>query len=198
MKQFKSLVVLLFLLSFAITSCKGDKKTKEAGETSAEQKIEGKTESEDVLLTEKEVKAFLEAFPIFIKFVNQKEQEVERLPDSKNVLRAMKTGHTFMKYKEELDKALKAYGFTIESFVLTQAKVMGTFAYMQLDEARKASKENMQEMLNNPNIPEAQKNEIKNELKELEESEETKEIADYKENCKIVTKYQDEIESLFE
>jgi len=99
MKQFKSLVVLFFLLSFAITSCKGDKKTKGAGETSAEQKIEGETESEDILLTEKEVKAFLEAFPVFTEFVNQKEQEVERLPDSKNVLTAMKTGHAFMKYK---------------------------------------------------------------------------------------------------
>ncbi len=198
MKQFKSLVVLFFLLSFAITSCKGDKKTKGAGETSAEQKIEGETESEDILLTEKEVKAFLEAFPVFTEFVNQKEQEVERLPDSKNVLTAMKTGHAFMKYKEELDKILKAYGFTTESFVSTHVKVMGTFAYMQLDEARKAAKENMQEMLNNPNISEAQKNEIKNELKELEKSEETKEIADYKENCKIVTKYQDEIKRLFE
>jgi len=193
MKRFVSLLVLLLLVSFTITGCKGDKKAKEAGETSTEKKIEEKVDAEDLLLTEKEVKAFLEALPVFVKITKQKEKEVRPLAEKENLLNEMRIVGEFKEYKEEIDEALKEYGFTLESFASAYGKVMSAFVYGQMDKALEGAGESVKKMLDNPLIPEAEKEEIRKSLKETEESEEMKAC---KENWKIVKKYEGEIKEI--
>jgi len=187
MKRFMFLSVLLLLGSFVLTGCKGDKK---ADETSAEKKIEAKEEAENLLLTEKEVKAFIKAFPVFVEITKQKEKEIGPLADKEDLLSGMKFAGELKEYKEEIDAALKDYGFTLESFGAAYAKVMGAFFYGQMGGANEA----MKKLLDNPNVPEEQKEEIR---KNLKETEETKEMKALKENWEIVKKYKGEIENLF-
>ena len=192
MKRFMCLLLLLLLVGFTITGCKGDKKAKESEKKS---KIEEKTEAENLFLTEKEVKAFIKAFPVFVEITKQKEKEVKPLAEKENLLNEMKLVGEFKEYKEEVDGALKKYGFTLESFAATYGKVMGAFVYGQMDEALGGSGEGMKKMLDNPLIPEAEKEEIRKSLKEAEESEEMKAC---KENWKIVKKHEGKIKNLFE
>jgi len=188
MKRFMFLSVLLLLGSFVLTGCKGDKK---ADETSAEKKIEAKEEAENLLLTEKEVKAFIKAFPVFVEITKQKEKEIGPLADKEDLLSGMKFAGELKEYKEEIDAALKDYGFTLESFGATHNKILGAIVYGQMESA---TGEMMKKMLDNPNVPEEQKEEMRKSLKETEESGEMKAS---KENWKIVEKYRSEIENLF-
>jgi type III secretory pathway component EscV len=198
MKKFMSLLLLLLVVSFTMTGCKREKKAKEAGKTSAEQKIEEKTEAEDLLLTEKEVKAFLKAFPVFVEITRQKEKEVKPLTEKEDLMSGVKLVGEFREYKEELDGALKEYGFTYESFALTYGKVRSTVAYRQMEKVFEETGEGMKKMLDNPLIPESEKGEIRKSLEEAKESEESEEMKACKENWKIVKKYEEEIIKMME
>lgn len=129
MKRFMFLSVLFLIVGFFAAGCKGDKK---AGETSAEKKIESKEEKESLYLTEKDVKAFIKAFPVFVEITKKAEKEIGPLTDKKDLLSGMKFTGELKEYKEEVDAALKDYGFTLESFAATYAKVMGAFFYGQM------------------------------------------------------------------
>jgi hypothetical protein len=86
MKRFMFLLVLLLIVGFFASGCKGDKK---AGETSTEKKIEGKEELENLYLTEKEVKAFIKAFPVFVEITKKKEAEIGPLSDREDLVSGM-------------------------------------------------------------------------------------------------------------
>jgi type III secretory pathway component EscV len=191
MRKFTFLALLLLLGSFLLTGCKGKESTAEGGEeTSTEKQVEKASEEENPLLTEKEVVAFIEAFPVFVKITKKAEKEIDPLSDKKNLVSGMRVAGKFQQYAEELDAGLKDYGFTFETFSATYAKVMAAFAFGQMNEAMESSKVQMKQMLDNPNIPEEQKEEIREGLKEMEESEEMKAA---KENWKIVEKHKDEL-----
>lgn len=196
MKRFISLLILLFCISFALTGCKGSKEASQAEKASADTKTEEEAETtkiEELSLTEKEVKSFIEAYPVFMKIAKEVNEEFKGLSDSKSLLKGIKAGK---EYEEKVNRALKEYGFTMEGFIATYGKIMGTFFYMKSAEFREKTRENMKEMLKNPAIPEEQKKEIKENLEEMEEEEESDEIKGYKKNWEIVKKYQDKIEEL--
>lgn len=189
MKRVVFLSVLFLIVCFLQSGCgKGEEK---AGETSAEKKIEKKEEAEDLLLTEKEVIAFIDAYPVFVEITKKKEKEIEPLTDKENLLSGMQFAEEFREYAEEIEGALAKYGFTLESFGATHNKIMSAIVYNQMEAA---TGEMMKKMLDNPNVPEEQKEEMRKNLKETEESEERKAC---KENWKIVEKYRSEIENLF-
>ena len=187
MKRFMFLLVLVLMGGFVLTGCKGDKK---AEETRHEEKIEGKEEIENLYLTEKEVKAFIKAFPVFVEITKKKEKEIGPLADKDDLVSGMKFAGELKEYKEEIDAALKDYGLTLESFGAAYAKVMSSFFYGQMGGAS----EQMKKLLDNPNITEEQKEEIRKNIKETEESEEMKVM---KANWEIVKEYKSEIEELF-
>ena len=190
MRKFMFLAVLVLLGSFLLTGCKGKETSGEKAEVNAEEKVEKAAKEENPLLTEKEVLAFIDAFPVFVKITKKAEKEIDPLADKKNLVSGMKVAGKFEEYAEELDAALKDYGFTFDSFSAAYAKVMGAFAFGQMNEAMESSKEQMKQMLNNPNIPEEQKEEIRKGIQEMEESEEMKAA---KENWKIVKKHEDKL-----
>jgi type III secretory pathway component EscV len=189
MRKFMYLSVLFLLVGFLATGCKGKGKGEKTGVASTEKKVE--EQAENLLLTEKEVTAFIEAYPVFVEITKKKEKEIEPLTDKENLVSGMQFAKEFEEYAEEIESALGKYGFTLESFGATHNKIMGAIVYSQMESA---TGEMMKKMLDNPNVPEEQKEEIRKNLKETEESEEIKAA---KENWKIVEKYRSEIESLF-
>jgi len=128
---------------------------------------------------------------VFVEITKQKEKEIGPLADKEDLLSGMKFAGELKEYKEEIDAALKDYGFTLESFGATHNKILGAIVYGQMESA---TGEMMKKMLDNPNVPEEQKEEMRKSLKETEESGEMKAS---KENWKIVEKYRSEIENLF-
>lgn len=189
MKRFMFVFVLFLLVGFLAAGCKGKEKAGKSGETGAGGKPEKQTE--DLLLTEKELTNFIDAYPVFIEITKQKEKEVKPLAGNKNPLRGVQFVEEFKEHVEEIEAALGKYDFTLESFGATYNKVLGAIVYSQMESA---TGEMMKKMLDNPNVPEEQKEEIKKSLKETEESEEMKAT---KENWEIVKKHKSEIEELF-
>jgi len=190
MRKFMFVPVLLLLVGFLMTGCKGEKSAGAKEEASAKKKVEKASEEVNLKLTEKELIAFMKAYPVFVDITRKKGKEVEPLAEKDNLLSGMKMAGELKEYAEEVDKALKDYGFTLESFSAVYAKVMSAFAYGKMSEAMDKSKKQMKQMLDNPNMPEEQKEEIREGLKELEESEEMKAS---KENWKIVKKHEEEL-----
>ncbi len=183
------LSVLFLLVGFLATGCsKGEEKT---GETNAEKKMEKKEEDENLYLIEKEVKAFIKAYPVFVEITKKKEKDIEPLADNDDLVSGMKITAEFEEYKNEIDAALKEYGFTLESFGAAYGKIMAAYAYGQM---AGAAEDMMKKMLNDPNVPEEQKEELRKSIKETEESEE---MQASKKNWEIVKGYKSEIESLF-
>jgi hypothetical protein len=199
MKKFMFLLVLLLVGFSAVTGCKkGEKKADQAREKSTEQKIEEKGKAEDLSLTEKEVQSFIKACPVFLEITKKYGKEVERLADSKNPINDMKVLGEYSEYKEEMEGALKEYGFTFESFSSTFGKIMGTIAFGEKDKATEMARDGLKKMLDNPAVPEKSKEEVRKNLKELEEYEESEEGKVLKKNWTIVEKYEDELKELFE
>lgn len=191
MKKFMLLSVLVLLAGFLTTGCgKGEEK---AEETSSERKTEKKVEeeTEDLFLTEKEVVRFIDAYPIFVKVTKEKEKDIEPLSDKEDFASGMKFAAEFKEYKEDIDASLKEYGFTLESFGAAYGKIMAAYVYGQM---QGATKEMMNDMLNNPNISDEQKEEMRQKIKEAEESEEMQAA---KKNWGIVEKHKSELDSLF-
>ena len=189
MKRFMFLFVLVVIVCFLSSGCgKGEEK---AGEASAKKQIESKEKAEDLLLTEKEVTSFIDAYPVFVEITRKKEKEIEPLADKENLLNGVRFAEEFKEYGEELESALGKYGFTLESFGAAFGKIMGAIVYGQMEST---TGEMMKKMLDNPNVPEEQKEEIRKNLKETEESAEMKAM---KANWEIVKEYKDEIEELF-
>jgi type III secretory pathway component EscV len=192
MKKLVFLSLVLLLAFFVLTGCKGEKKEKEA-DVSTEKKIEEKEEAENLYLTEKEVKAFIEAFPVFVEITKKKEKEVEPLTDREDLLGGIKFAGEIKEYKEEIDAALKDYGFTFESFASAYGKVFSAVAYGEMAKAFEQAGEGMKQMLDNPLLSEEEKEEIRKNLEEAKEAKESEEMKACKENWKIVQKYEDEI-----
>jgi hypothetical protein len=189
MKRFMLVPLVLLSVVFLTTGC-GGKGDETSGETSSEKNIEKQEEVENLYLTEKEVKAFIKAYPVFVKITEKKKEDIEPLADKEDLISGMKITSEFNEYAEEIDAALKDYGFTLESFSAAYGKIMAAYAYGQM---AGAAGEMMKKMLENPNVPEEQKEEIRKSMKEAEESEE---MQASKANWEIVKKYQEEIENL--
>lgn len=198
MKKFALLIVLLFLISLLFVGCRRGEKSpvEEAGER-IEEKLKV-SEAEDLLLTEKEVKAFIKAYPVF-KATMEKEGEKFKGAD-KNILRAMRSGRQAVKYVKRINKVLKPYGFDMESFMTTFVKVQASHAYMMMGGMDKLMEENikrMKETLKDPNMPDEVKEEIRESIKEMEEQMESEEAEAYKKNAEILEKYKDDLKELF-
>ena len=189
MRKF-ALVVSVLLLAVLLTTGCGGKGEEQSGETSSEKKIEKQEEAENLFLTEKEVKAFIKAYPKFVEITEKKKEDIEPLADKEDLISGMRITSEFKEYKEEIDAALKDYGFTLETFGMAYGKIMAAYAYGQM---AGAAGEMMKKMLENPNVSEEQKEEIRKSMKEAEESEE---MQASKANWEIVMKYQEEIENL--
>ncbi|MCK4396865.1 hypothetical protein KAW96_09785 [candidate division WOR-3 bacterium] len=198
MKKFALLFVFLLLVSFIFVDCRrgGDSPIPGVGK-----KIGKKLEfddTDDILLTEKEVKAFIKAYPVF-KATMEKEGEKFKGAD-KNILRAMRSGRQVVKYVKRINKVLKPYGFDMESFMKTFIKVQTSHAYMLMGGMDKLMEENikrMKETLKDPNMPDEVKEEIRESIKEMEEQMESEEAKANKKNAEILEKYKDDLEELF-
>ena len=189
MRKFMFLSVLFLLAGFLMPGCKGEKSEKESADISAGRKIEDKVK--DLSLTEKEVIAFIDAYPVFAEITRQKGEEIKPLTEKGTPLRGTRIAGELIEYKEEIDAALKKYDFTFETFSASLSKVMGAYAYGQMS----GVSVEMKKLLDNPNIPEEQKEQIRKSIKEAESSEE---IQASKKNWEIVQKYKSEIERLFQ
>jgi len=198
MKKFALLFVLLLLVSGLFVDCRRGEDTPAPG---IGKKIGRKLEfdnADDMLLTDKEVKAFIKAYPDFMK-IAEKEGEKLKGIGGKDLLKAMKGGRQALKSVKKINKALKPHGFTIESYMKTYAKIFGTYGYMMMGETKKLAKGNIKSMkalLDNPNIPEEQKEEIREAIKELEKEDDSEEAKAYKKNIRIIKKYKEDLENL--
>ena len=199
MKRLTWILVILLLSSFLLVNCKrGDSPAGGIGKKVTE-KLDF-DETDELELTENETKAFIKAFPAF-KEVAEKEGEKLGALSKKGIFGAMKGGKQALKSAKKLNKALKPYGFTMETFLQTFGKIMGTYGYTMALEAKKLGKDNinaMKKMLDNPMLSEEDKKEIKETIKELEKVDDSEEAKAYKKNIKILEKYKDEIDKLFE
>lgn len=198
MRRFVFVPVLLLLVIFLVTGCKGEKSAGAKEEVGTEKKIEEASEKVDLKLTEKELIAFMKAYPVFVDITKKKGEEVKPLTEKDNLLSGMRMAGELKEYKDEVDKALKDYGFTFESFSAAYGKVMGAVFYGTLSEGMKQSSAEMKKMLDNPDIPEESKEAIRESLKEMEETEETEEMKANKENWKIVEKHKEELKKILE
>jgi len=189
MKRFMSVGLMILLVVFLTAGCggKGEEKT---GDTSSKKKIEKQEEAENLYLTEKKVKAFIKAYPSFVEITEKTKEDIDPLSGKKDLISGIRITSEFKEYKEEIDAALKDYGFTLETFGAAYGKIMAAYAYGQM---AGTAGEMMKEMLDNPDVPEEQKEEIRKSMKEAEESEE---MQVSKANWEIVKKYQEELESL--
>jgi hypothetical protein len=178
MKKFMLVPVALLLVCF-MTACCGK------GEEKVQEKIE------NPYLTENDITAFTNAYPVFVEITKKKEAEIGPLAGREDLIGNMKATGEIKEYKAEIDAALKKYGFTLESFSVTHAKIMAAYAYGQMAET---SGNVMKKMLENPNLSEEQKEEIRKNMQEAEESEEMKAT---KKNWEIVKKNKTELENLF-
>jgi hypothetical protein len=191
--------VVLLLLSALLVNCRGrgESPIPGVGKKTGE-KLEF-DDTDELLLTDNEVKSFIKALPEFKEAVEKEGEKLKGL-DADNIFSAYKSGKKAMKSLKKVNKVLAPYGFTIETFMKTYAKIAGTFGYMMAIEAKKLAKgniENMKSLLDNPNIPEDQKEEIRESLKELEEMDDSEEGKAYRKNIKIINKYEDELKELF-
>lgn len=196
MKRFLSIIALIIFITFTLTGCQAGDQGSEAQPAETEETTEAETDTEDLLLTENEVKSFIEAHPVFYKITKEKMEELEKAGESKNVFQALRGSKEYEEYVKDVNKALDKYGFNIQSFSNAYQKVMSAYFYMQTQKGREQSKENMKKMLENPNIPKEQKKEIQKSLDDLEEAEESEEVKAIKKNWEIVKKYKEEIENL--
>ena len=198
MKRFIILFTVLFLISSLFVGCR---RAAESPVEEVTRKTEGKTEfsdTDDVLLTEKEVKAFIKAHPVFVEVAKKEGEKFEGI--DKNVFKALKGGRQAVKSVKKINKALKPYGFDMESFMVTYGKIMGTVAYKMGLEAKKLAKGNiksMKDLLDNPNIPEDQKESIRESIEELEKEDDSEEAKAYRKNIPILEKYKVDLEMLF-
>jgi len=198
MKRLTLIFIVSLLISLLFVNCKKSEKSPAEDVTKKSGEVEKSSDTQDMLLTEKEVQNFIKAFPIF-------KTEAEKLGEKfkggdKNILQAMRTGKEAAGAMKKLNNVLKPYGLTTESFFETYGKVAASYGmlamggpnkyYDQMIQSSKAS-------LNVPNIDKETKKEIEQNIKDLEEqrnSEDTKAIA---KNCTILEKYKDEIEGIF-
>ncbi len=199
MKRLTWILVILLLSSFLLVNCRqGDSPAGGLGKKKTE-RLEF-DESDELELTEKEVKAFIKAFPAFKEAAEKEGEKLESI-SAKGPLGAMKGGKEYLKSAEKLNKVLKPYGFTMESFLQTFGKVMATYGYSMSLEAKKLAKDNigaMKDMLDNPMLSDEEKEEIKESIAELEKEDDTEEAKAYKKNMKLLEKYDDELEVVFE
>ncbi|MEO0292797.1 MAG: hypothetical protein ABIN61_01065 [candidate division WOR-3 bacterium] len=201
MKRFIFLSVVLFLSVFASIGCgKKKEKTKGTEETRIYEKKGQKAETKDLLLTEKEVELFIKACPTFIEICKRHGKKIENWAEAgdKNLFADMRILEEWREYKDEIDRELKGYGFTFESFFETYSKIISSFFYGQMGQSMGMVREEMKKMLENPNIPEEQKQEIRESLKNLEKEEETEETKALRKNWEVVKKYEKEIKKIFE
>lgn len=199
MKRLTWILVILLLSSVLLVNCRrGDSPAGGIGKKITE-KLEF-DETDELELTEKEVKAFIKAFPAFKEVAEKEGEKLEGL-SKKGVFGAMKGGKEALKSAEKINKVLKPYGFTMETFLQTFGKIMGTYGYTMALEAKKLAKDNveaMKKMLENPMVSDEEKEEIRESIEELEKEDDSEEAKAYKKNVKILEKYQDELEEVFE
>jgi hypothetical protein len=199
MKRLTSIFIVLLLASLLLVSCRGgDSPAGGIGKKGTE-KLEFDN-ADELELTESEVKAFIKAFPAFKEAAEKEGEKLEGI-SKKGVLGAMKGGKEYLKSAEKLNKVLKPYGFTMDTFLATFGKVMGTYGYKMGLEMKKMAKDNieaMKKMLDNPSLSEEEKEEIRKSIKELEEEDDSEEAKAYKKNLKILEKYEGELEVIFE
>lgn len=199
MKKFALLFVLLLLVSGLFVECRRGEETPAPG---IGKKIGSKLKfdnTEELLITENEVKAFIKAYPDFIETAEKEGEKLKGI-GGKDLLKAMRGGRQALKSVKKINKVLKPHGFTIESYMKTYAKIFGTYSYMMGLEAKKLAKGNIKSMkalLDNPNIPEEQKEEIREAIKELEKEDDSEEAKAYKKNIRIIKKYKEDLEALF-
>lgn len=199
MKKFALLFVLLLLVSGLFVECRRGEETPAPG---IGKKIGSKLKfdnTEELLITENEVKAFIKAYPDFIETAEKEGEKLKGI-GGKDLLKAMRGGRQALKSVKKINKVLKPHGFTIESYMKTYAKIFGTYGYMMGLEAKKLAKGNIKSMkalLDNPNIPEEQKEEIREAIKELEKEDDSEEAKAYKKNIRIIKKYKEDLEALF-
>lgn len=199
MKKFALLFAFLLLVSFIFVDCRrgGDSPVPGIGK-----KIGKKLEfddTDDLLVTENEVKSFVKAYPVFMEIAKKEGEKLEGLA-GKNVLKAMKSGRQAIKSVNKINKALKPYGFDMESFMKTFIKVQASHAYMMMGGMDKLMEENikrMKETLKDPNMPDEAKEEIRESIKEMEEQMESEEAKAHKKNAEILEKYKDDLKELF-
>lgn len=198
MRKFMFVPVLLLLAVFLSTGCKGEQSSEGKEETSTEKKTDKVWKEVNLKLTEKELMAFMKAYPVFVDITKKKGKEIEPLAEKENLMSGMKMAGELKEYKEEIDKALKDYGFTFESFYETYGKVMGAVFYGTMNEVMEQSTAEMKKMLDNPDIPEESKAEIRESLKEMQETDESEEAKANKENWNVVKKHKEELQKMFE
>lgn len=199
MKRLTWILVILLLASFLLVNCRrGDSPAGGIGKKITE-KLEF-DDTDELELTENEVKAFIKAFPAFKKAAEEEGEKLESI-SKKGPVGAVTGGRQYVKSAKKLNKVLKPYGFSMESFLQTFGKVMASYGYKMTLETQKLAKENigeMKKMLDNPMLSEEDKDEIRESIKELEEMEDSEEAKAYKKNLKILEKYDDELQVVFD
>jgi|GEM_PF-6024235 len=199
MKRLTLIFIVSLLISLLFVNCKKSEKSPAEDVTKKSGEVGESTDAQDMLLTEKEVQNFIKAFPAF---KTESEKLGKKFAGSdKNVLKAMRTSSQAVKSVKKLDKMLKPYGFTMDTFFETYAKIMSSYGMMALGGPGKfydAQIEQMKQVLKSPNLPEESKKEMEESIKELEETKNSDETKILGKNVKILEKYKDDLKGLFD
>jgi len=197
-KKFLLLLIAVFVFSLLLANCKKAAKAPAEGTMKKAGSVSKSSNTEDILLTEKEVQGFIKTFPVVKKELEKLGKKVEG--KNMNALQAIRTGKDAEKTLKKLDSVLKPYGLSTVTFFGTYGKIAQSYGMLSLGGPEKYYDKLIQtnkSSLNVPNIPEETKKQIEQNIKELEQqknSEETKIIA---QNCKILEKYKDDIKTIF-
>ena len=147
-------------------------------------------------LSEAEIQQFIKVFPMVREEMEKAGKDFEMEGEAGDVLSALAQMATINKDVAGLDARLKAAGMSWEGFYTTMSKVLmaaGASAIMeQKDEIAEAKAQ-----LNDPNIPQAQKEMMKQAFESLDETMKLYEKVP-EQNVKLVKKYWDDLDRIFD
>ena len=147
-------------------------------------------------LSEMEIQKFLKTYPMVKDEVEKAGKKFEAEGEATDVMSALSQMGKMNVEVAGLDAKLKAAGMSWEEFYSAMAKVwMATGASVMVEQ--KEEFEKAKEELNDPNIPEAQREMMKGMLEGLEEQFKVFDKVP-QQNIDIVKKYWDELDKLFE
>jgi hypothetical protein len=147
-------------------------------------------------LTEAEIQQFIKVFPVVKEEMEKAGKELEAEGGADDVLSALGQMATINKEVAGLDAKLKTAGMSWEGFYTAMTKVLmaaGASALMEQKEEIAEAKA----QLNDPNIPEAQKEMMKQAFESLDETMKVYEKVP-EQNVKLVKKYWEDLDRIFE
>ncbi|RKZ30287.1 hypothetical protein DRQ36_06075 [bacterium] len=181
MRRFVALLLVVLIAVFGIGCCgavdeakevaKAAKEVADAATKFAEDMEKLKDEEGNFELTQKRIDRFIEHYPVLMRIIEEKQDKVERAESESSMVGITEFA--------SLDKDLRNAGIdNAAEFYLTLIEVSAGIYYIIYEEQMESAKEEiakgieeMKKQLENPDVPEDQKEAIREAVKSMEESE---------------------------